>query len=143
MVIIVMGPAGAGKSTIARALAADLGWMFIDGDDRRPDLLRELHGIMARVMDRRDHLVLACAALTGEERSLLQGDLRPVRFVYLKAPRAELEARLSRRAGGGADTAALHAQLLVLEDPGDQAVVVDATKAPDVIVPTIRRELGF
>lgn len=35
-VIILMGAAGAGKSTIGRHLANDLGWRFVDGDDFHP-----------------------------------------------------------------------------------------------------------
>ena len=31
-----MGVAGAGKTTIGHALAAELGWRFIEGDDRHP-----------------------------------------------------------------------------------------------------------
>lgn len=143
MVVIVIGPTGAGKSTIGRALAADLGWVFVDGDDRRPELLRELHGIIERVMARREHLVLACPALTASDRERLSGGLHPIRFVYLKSPRPELEARVQRRPGHPADPTRLHAQLLQLEDPGDQAFTVDGTKAPDVLVPAIRRELGL
>ena len=36
MVILVMGPAGAGKTTVGRALAEALGWSFFDGDDFHP-----------------------------------------------------------------------------------------------------------
>ena len=32
-VAIVMGVSGSGKSTLGRALAAQLGWAFIEGDD--------------------------------------------------------------------------------------------------------------
>ena len=36
MVIIIMGAAGAGKTTVGRALAAALGWPFVDADDVHP-----------------------------------------------------------------------------------------------------------
>src|SRR5437879_10264709 len=36
VVIIIMGAAGAGKSTVGRALAAELGWPFVDADDQHP-----------------------------------------------------------------------------------------------------------
>ena len=32
-IIVVMGPAGAGKTTIGQALAQSLGWRFLDADD--------------------------------------------------------------------------------------------------------------
>src|SRR5213593_439011 len=38
VVIIVMRAAGAGKTSIAQALAAELGWTFVDADDLRPGL---------------------------------------------------------------------------------------------------------
>ena len=162
MVIIVIGTDGVGKSTVGRALADTLGWVFVDGDDHRDGThaprdrslrssravseesrLRELHDIIERVMARREHLVLACTASKAVERDTLQGELRPVRFICLKAPRAELEARLIRHSGHAIDTARLHRQLLDFEDPGDQAIVMDGTKEPDILVPMIRRELGL
>ena len=36
VVILVMGVAGAGKTTIGRRLADELGWQFSDGDDFHP-----------------------------------------------------------------------------------------------------------
>ncbi len=32
-VVLLMGVSGAGKTTVGRALAADLGWAFEDADD--------------------------------------------------------------------------------------------------------------
>ena len=162
MVIVMMGPAGAGKSTVGKALAADLGWTFVDGDDyhapehvsqmqagvgltdaERQAWLNDLHAVARRAMDRRDHVVVACSALKASYRDVLRGDLRPVRFVHLKAPRPVLESRLELRPRHFAGPALLHSQLMDLEDPGDTAVTVDATQAVDVLVPTIRRELGL
>ncbi len=36
MIVIIMGAAGAGKTTVGRALAEALGWRFIDADDLHP-----------------------------------------------------------------------------------------------------------
>ena len=36
MIVLVMGVAGAGKTTIGRALAQELGWRFLDADDYHP-----------------------------------------------------------------------------------------------------------
>jgi gluconokinase len=36
MIIVVMGVAGSGKSTIGQQLADQLGWPFYDGDDFHP-----------------------------------------------------------------------------------------------------------
>ena len=35
-VVVMMGVAGAGKSTVARGLAHELGWDFAEGDDFHP-----------------------------------------------------------------------------------------------------------
>ncbi len=96
-----------------------------------------------QAMARREHLVLACAAATSAERDILQDGLRSVRFVCLKAPRAELELRLRTRPGHLVDTARLHRQLVDFEDAGDQAVVLDGTQEPEILVPMIRREFGL
>jgi gluconokinase len=36
MIVLVMGVAGVGKTTIGAALARELGWRFIDADDYHP-----------------------------------------------------------------------------------------------------------
>jgi gluconokinase len=163
MIIVVMGPAGSGKSTVGVALAADLGWAFVEGDDHhsaehvrlmqaghplsdhdRAPWLRELHEIIARVLSRREHAVLACSALKASYRHLLSGELRPVRFVYLHADRALLSARLHERSRHFAGSALLDSQLAALEAPDeDTAITLDAAKSPAILVPMIRRELGL
>src|SRR5581483_7062722 len=98
MVIVVMGPAGAGKSTVAGSLAAHLGWRWIDGDDYhtaenvakmrrgqpltdadRTGWLQTLRVMVERAIDRREPLILACSALKASYRERLAGGLRPVR----------------------------------------------------------------
>jgi gluconokinase len=163
MVIVVMGPAASGKSTVGMALAADLGWAFVDGDDHHPAVnvqlmhegrplsdedrapwLRALHDIIARYLNRREHAVMACSALKASYRDLLRGDLRTVRFVYLHADRDVLAARLATRLHHFAGPALLDSQLADLEPPDEgAAITLDAAKEPLILVGMIRRELGL
>jgi gluconokinase len=161
VVIVLMGPAGAGKTTVGRALAGAQGWPFVDGDDvhtraavakmragipltdvERVPWLTSLHDIIAATLDRRGHLVLACSALKERYRAALRDGLRTVRFVYLKADEQTLARRLSDRGGHFAGPVLLASQIADLEEPGD-ALTVDATEPPDRIVAIIRRELGL
>ena len=36
MIILLMGVAGSGKTTVGRLLASELGWRFYEGDDFHP-----------------------------------------------------------------------------------------------------------
>jgi gluconate kinase len=36
MIILVMGVAGSGKTTVGRRIAERLGWVFVEGDDYHP-----------------------------------------------------------------------------------------------------------
>lgn len=161
MVIVLMGPAGAGKSTVGAALAERLGWGFVDADTHHPPAnlakmerghsltdadragwLDTLHGVVARAIGRRESLVLACSALTAQRRAHLIGDLRPVRLVYLKTSPEILHARLAGRHGHFAKENLLDSQLATLEEPGDDALTVDGAADIDTIVGHVQLEFG-
>ena len=161
MVVILIGVAGAGKTTIGGALANRHGWRFVDGDDHhsaaavakmhagaaltdadRAPWLASLHRIAAAAVDRREHVVIACSALKERYREGLRGTLRQVRFVYLKANEATLRRRLEERAGHFAGPALLASQLSDLEEPTD-ALIIDAMRPPQEIVDAIAWELGL
>jgi hypothetical protein len=77
MVIILIGVAGSGKTTVGQLLAASLGWLFRDADDFHPPRNREkmrrgiplddndrrpwLEAIRASIRDSIDRLCLLCA----------------------------------------------------------------------------------
>ena len=172
MVIVVMGPSGAGKTTVGRALAGALGWPFYDGDDFHPPAnvalmragfslgdaerapwLAALGALVARCAAGGDSAVLACSALKRDYRLALVAEvpeperLALVRFVYLRAGAALLAERLATRAGHFFAPALLPSQLAALEEPagdGEPAptLTVDAGPAPEFQVGTIRATLG-
>ena len=124
VVIIVMRAAGAGKTSIAQALAAELGWTFVDADDLRPPPNVETKGaslraIVAHAIDRRESLVLVCPPLSESNREALRAGLHPVRFVVLDAMPA-LE-----------------------KPPVDEALHVDAAQPPERILAAIQNEFGI
>jgi gluconokinase len=163
MVVIVLGAAGAGKTTIGRALAARHGSRFVDGDDyhtpeaiakmragaalsdgERAPWLAALHAAVATASARREGLVVACSALKQRYRDVLRDDLRAIRFVYLKADESVLRQRLERRQGHFAGPALLASQLAVFEEPADAfTLTVDAARPPDDIVGAIDYEFGL
>jgi gluconokinase len=161
VVIVLMGVAGVGKTTIGQALAAQLGCRFVEGDDYhapaavekmragmplsdvdRAPWLAALHAEIVTAIGRRETLVVTCSALKERYRQALRGDLRTVRFVYLHADEHVLTHRLADRRGHFAGPVLLESQLADLEAPID-AVSIDATHPVDEIVGTIRHGLGL
>jgi len=161
VVVVLLGAAGAGKTTIGRELGGALGWRFVDGDDLhspasiakmragtaltdadRAPWLAALHENIARALDRREGLVVACSALKERYRDALRGDRRNIRFVYLKASEAVLRHRLTERPGHFFGPALLTSQLAALEEPQD-GLTVDAAEPPATIVGAIRYEFGL
>ena len=159
-VVIVMGVSGAGKSTVAEALAAQLGWDLADGDDFHPpsNLAKMAGGIPLTDSDRWPWLaniaqwidteiaagrrgVVACSALKRAYRDRLR---RPeVLFAYLDVPRPELERRLTQRTGHFMPPSLLDSQLMALEPPGEDepALRVAAGEPPDLVAERIARAL--
>ena len=159
-VIVVMGVAGSGKSTVGAALAAALGWRFVDGDDHhspaniakmargeplddadRWPWLDVLRGIIAVALEQRSGLVLACSALKARYRERLTGGDGRVRFAHLTGTPELLRARLAKRAGHFMKTGMLDSQLAALEPPAD-AIEVDAGLPVEAIVARVRAAVG-
>ncbi|MFL6209570.1 MAG: gluconokinase [Pyrinomonadaceae bacterium] len=159
MVIVLMGVAGSGKTTIGRRLAAELGWRFYDADDyhprsnvekmrqgrpltdddRRP-WLQTLHDLMAASLARAEHAVLACSALKESYRAYLLFDER-VKLVYLKGDHELIAARLKQRHDHFMKPQMLDSQFATLEEP-TQGLRIDVSLSPAEIIQTIRGGLG-
>lgn len=152
MIVVIMGAAGSGKTTVGRRLAATLGWPFHDADDfhsaasvakmRAGAPLDEADRApwLARLRRRIDELVaagasavLACSALRQRHRALLLGGCPESCLVYLAADRALLARRLHERADHFFPAALLDSQLATLEAP-ERALVFDAGRPSEEIV---------
>ncbi len=161
-----MGPAGSGKTTVGRRLAESLGWPFHEGDAFHPPenvalmragvplgdaerapWLAALADVIARTLAAGRGAVLACSALRRDYRRRLvpPGTAEgAVRFVYLRADAALLEARLARRTGHYFAPSLLASQLATLEEPGAEGaepapvLTLDAAADPDALVARIR-----
>ena len=166
MIVVVVGPAGSGKTTVGRRLADALGWPFHDGDDYhspanvarmragaalaeedRGPWLAALATLVAGHATAGTDMVLASSALRREHRRLLVPAAAPaaVRFVYLRAAPELLAQRLSDRRGHFFGAALLASQLAALEEPdaGEAAPVLtlDVDAPVDVLVGRVREAL--
>lgn len=154
MIVVVMGVAGSGKTTVASMLAEHLGWVFLDADRfHSPADKEKMHrGIPLQDADRLPWLkamqtellkndaqgksvVLACSALKEDYRRRLSEGLRP-RFVYLKGSYELIESRMRKRTGHFAGESILENQFRTLEEPRD-ALVVDIDAPIESLVATI------
>jgi gluconokinase len=158
LIVIVMGVTGAGKTTIGRLLAKELGWEFADADDfhsaankekmsqgialddaDREPWLEAIRAAMLQWSAAHQNVVLACSALKGSYREKLEIG-REVKFVYLKGSYETIYQRLLSRHGHFATEKILSSQFEALEEPAD-AIVVDIGKSPEEIVNEIRVRL--
>jgi gluconokinase len=154
MILLVMGVAGAGKTTIASEIASRGGWVFLDADDFHSPANREkmrkgihltdadripwldaIHAELEKLHSQGKDVVLACSALSQAYRQRLIGELA-VKIVYLKGSRELIAHRLQERHGHFAGEAILDDQFDKLEEPKD-AIVEDVAKPPREIVDEI------
>jgi gluconokinase len=168
MVIIVMGVAGAGKTTVGSRLSDELGWPFHDADDLHPPeniatmrsgapltethrepWLAALAKLIGEYVRAERSMVLACSALRRSYREALLSqapDLSSVRLVHLHADDELLRDRISGRSGHFFPSDLLATQLTTFEVPAAETDVpvltLDASLPVDELVATIRRTFG-
>jgi len=161
-VIVVMGVAGSGKSTVAAALATSLDWEFQEGDDlhpaanvakmaagealtdddREPWLGRIGDWISARLQAQAPG-VITCSALKRQYRGHLASP--GVVFVHLHLERAAIAERLAHRTGHFMNAALLDSQLNTFEPlTSDEAgLVVAANQGSATVVAEVIDRLGL
>jgi gluconokinase len=145
--LVVMGVSGSGKSTVGSALAAELRVPFVDADDLHPlaNVEKMASGIPLTDDDRWPWLrlvgerlagagatgmVVACSALKRSYRDAIRAEAPGVRFVFLDASRALLEARVANRPTHFMPASLLDSQLAALEPLASDEPGI--TVAPDL-----------
>ncbi|MEU2543689.1 gluconokinase [Streptomyces iakyrus] len=151
-VVVVMGVAGTGKTTIGPLLAARLGVPYAEGDDFHPpaNIAKMSSGTPLTDEDRLPWLdaigewahgraglggVVSCSALKRSYRDRLRAAAPGVVFVHLTGDRALIEDRMSHRQGHFMPTALLDSQFATLQPlAADEAGVgVDVAGGPEEI----------
>jgi len=158
VIVVLMGVAGSGKTTIGQMLADAIPCPFLEGDslhseaniekmsdgipltdaDRAP-WLSAIHARMLDVYNRGHSVVVGCSALKQSYRTVLAEGL-PLTWVYLKGSPELIRSRISHRTSHFMKVAMLASQFEALEEPAE-ALVVDASESPDAIVERILSEL--
>jgi gluconokinase len=155
VIVLVMGVAGVGKTTIGELLAGTLGWRFVDADDYHPpeNVAKMKAGVpledadrwpwlarLNRLIKEEEHAVLACSALKERYRErLLQGIAR-YRIVYLHGAPELIRSRMATRTHRYMPPSLLDSQLATLEPPQD-AIAIDVAAPPEDSVAAIRAQL--
>lgn len=135
-VILLMGVAGSGKSTLGEALAHEFAWPYRDADSFHPpanidkmsrgealtdaDRWPWLDAIAAWIDARRtadQRGIVSCSALKRAYRDRLLAGRPDVRLVYLQGDKQLIGARMARREGHFMPTALLDSQFATLEEP--------------------------
>lgn len=166
-ILIVTGPAGCGKSTVAQFLAERYGFTYIEGDEFHPEanIKKMAAGIPLNDEDRWDWLILlrdealkglkagakgvvvTCSALKKKYRDVIRTarlyDEDPnanVHFVYLRADKETLLARVRARQDHYMKDAMVESQFAALEEPDEteckqlkDVEIVDVKGSPDEV----------
>jgi gluconokinase len=161
--VIVFGVSGAGKTTVGKLLAEELGWRFYEADDFHPRAniekmhtgrpltdedrwpwLERLREQITRSLAAKENAVLACSALKRvyRERLRVSGE---VKFVFLRGDYALIAEQLRRRRGHFMNPELLRSQFADLEEPqaDEDAITVQVGRTPEELVEEIKAKLGL
>jgi gluconokinase len=162
-VIVVMGVAGSGKSTVGALLAQRNDGEFYDADDFHPpaNISKMASGTPLDDVDRSPWLarlrrevvdatpagglsVLACSALKKAYREQLGIGNSGVALVYLKGDSTTLAERIGKRSGHYMLPNMLASQLATLEEPRpDEGLILSIEPDVEEIVENIEKHLGL
>ncbi len=160
--LVVMGVSGSGKTTVGRALAAELGVSFVDGDDLQPpsNVRKMASGTPLTDEDRTAWLasvgqvladaiaaagvVVACSALRRAYRDAIRAVAPDAVFVQLDVDGGELADRMRRRRHHYMPASLLPSQLATLEplaadEPG---VIVDGSGSVRTVLTRVSTALS-
>ena len=163
MIVVLFGVSGAGKTTIGKLLAEDLGWRFLEADNFHPRAtiekmrsgvpltdedrwpwLERLREQITLSLAAKENAVLACSALKRayRERLLVNDD---VKFVFLRGDYALIERQLRRRRGHFMNPALLQSQFADLEEPqpDEDVLTIDLGRSPQELVDEIKAKLNL
>ncbi|MCP3770581.1 MULTISPECIES: gluconokinase [Streptomyces] len=151
-VVVVMGVAGTGKTTIGPLLAARYGVPYAEGDDFHPpaNIAKMSAGTPLDDEDRWPWLdaigewargraglggVVSSSALKRSYRDRLRAAAPDVVFVHLTGDRALIEDRMSHREGHFMPTALLDSQFATLQplETDETGVAVEVSGSPEEI----------
>ncbi|MFG6485868.1 gluconokinase [Roseateles sp. BYS78W] len=148
--LVVMGVAGCGKSTLAAAVAEQLGRHWLEGDLFHSEASRQkmAQGEPLTDDDRaswlaslseqlclRPGLIVTCSALKRAYRDQLRRASPGLRFAFLDIDKAEARRRVSARAAHFFAASLVDSQFETLESPVGEAGVMrlDGMKSVDVL----------
>ena len=156
-IVLLMGVAGTGKTTVGRQLAAELGWPYHEADDFHSAANKEKmgRGVPLDDTDRAPWLaairaamdecraagrsaVFSCSALKDQYRRVLLDGAPDTALVFLSGDREMLLARLAERSAHYMKPTMLESQFAILEPPAD-ALRLDVRQTPAELVAAIRR----
>ena len=161
MIVIVFGVSGAGKTTIGKLLAVQLGWQFYEADDFHPRAniekmrsgrpltdqdrwpwLERLREQITRSITAKDNAVLACSALKRAYRDRLRVS-DDVKFVFLRGDYALVAEQLRHRRGHFMNPQLLQSQFADLEQPGpdEDVLMTELGRTPQELVEDIKTKL--
>ncbi len=164
VVLVFMGVAGSGKTTVAAILAGRLGWPFEEGDALHPQANIEKmaagHPLtdedrwpwLAKVADWIDeHLdagesgLITCSALKRSYRDLINRRGSGVEFVYLAGSKETIAARLAARHGHFMPPSLLDSQFADLQEPrpDEPATRIDIGPAPAELAQEVVDHFGL